>query len=79
MKVLGSRGRLRVSLHGPIHESPETSGRVLDWLGGVPCFNVGQEATRLHALLFDADDILASARVVMVGPDGQTQMQAVSS
>jgi Icc-related predicted phosphoesterase len=70
----GSSGRLRVSLHGHIHESPQTSGRIHDELAGVPCFNVGQESSRLRTLFFDSADILGSARLIIAGGAGRTML-----
>lgn len=64
-------GRLRVSLHGHIHESPWESGRVSDTLGGVPCFNVGQKREGLRALLLDTESPVTSARLVTVAPSGE--------
>jgi uncharacterized protein len=61
----GSGGRLRVSLHGHIHESPQISGRIHDEVAGVPCFNVGQESSRLRTLFFDSEDIMGSARLII--------------
>jgi Icc-related predicted phosphoesterase len=68
----GPSGRLRVSLHGHVHESPQTSGRIHDELAGVPCFNVGQESSRLRTLFFDSEDIIGSARLIIAGDAGRT-------
>ncbi len=69
-----AEGRLRVSLHGHIHESPWQSGRVMDTLGGVPCFNVGQKREGLRALLLDIQSPVASARLVTVAPSGELRV-----
>jgi len=65
------RERLVASLHGHIHESPWQSGSVLDTLGTVPCFNVGQKRQGLRALLFDTGAPVGSARLVTVEPSGE--------
>lgn len=64
-------GRLRVSLHGHIHESPWESGGVLDILGGVPCYNIGQKREGLRALILDTESPVASARLLTVAPSGE--------
>jgi len=68
-------GRLIASLHGHIHESPWSSGRIWQHVGEVPCFNVGQHAQVLRALLLDTGAIADSARLVTVTrPGGVTVM-----
>jgi|GEM_PF-469432 len=59
-------GRLLTTLHGHIHESPALSGRVWDFLGSVPCFNVGQKENVLQALFLDVGDRLDSVELVRV-------------
>lgn len=66
-------GRLRLTLHGHIHESPWVSGRVYDRISQVPGFNVGQEHHNLRALLFDPDDLTGSARLVIAGSRGHRE------
>ena len=59
-------GRLLTSLHGHIHEAPELSGAVFEFLGKVPCFNMGQNEETLQALLFEVDNDVNSAEQVWV-------------
>lgn len=58
--------RLLVTLHGHIHESPVLSGKVLDVLGSVPCFNVGQKKKVLQALLVDVGEQLNSVELIQL-------------
>lgn len=69
-----SKGRLRVSLHGHIHESPWKSGRAWQFVGNVPCFNVGQLPKVLRALLLETEDVVQSARVVRVDGLGEIRV-----
>lgn len=72
----GPTGRLLVSLHGHIHESPWMSGRVRQQIGKVPCFNAGQNKTMLRALLLDTGAVADSARLVTVtGAGSATVME----
>ncbi len=64
-------GRLILSLHGHIHEAPWKSGRAWQVIGDVPCFNVGQTAKMLRALLVNTEALPDSARLVTVSRDGQ--------
>jgi uncharacterized protein len=64
-------GRLILSLHGHIHEAPWKSGRVWQFIGHVPCFNVGQTPKMLRALFLNTEEVPASARLVTVGSDGK--------
>jgi Icc-related predicted phosphoesterase len=64
-------GRVLVSLHGHIHESPWESGSVRDTVGNVPCFNIGQKRQGLRALLFETETPVASARLVTVESSGE--------
>lgn len=64
----GASGRLVAAFHGHIHESPWRTGRVWEYVGGVPCFNVGQELKVLRAVWLDTENVVESARLVMVGP-----------
>jgi uncharacterized protein len=64
-------GRLIASLHGHIHESPWRTGRVWQYLGSTPCFNVGQKAQFLRALLLDTEEVVSSARLVLIGRAGE--------
>lgn len=66
-----STGRLIATLHGHIHESPWESGSVLQHIGSVPCFNVGQQASVLRALMLDTRAAVGSARLVTVGSTGE--------
>jgi Icc-related predicted phosphoesterase len=66
----GATGRLIASFHGHIHESPWMSGRVMERIGAVPCFNVGQEPELLRALVLSTDDPARSARLVTVDRSG---------
>lgn len=50
------------ALHGHIHESPAISGAYFESLGATLCVNPGQGLSRLHAVLFDADDPAGSLR-----------------
>lgn len=52
-----------VSLHGHIHESFRLSGKVLDYVGGVPCLNPGAEREALRALFFDTSSVEESLRL----------------
>ncbi len=61
----GQTGRLRISLHGHIHESPFISGKVYDRIADVPCFNLGQRFGELRALVFDLEDIKGSINHVI--------------
>lgn len=63
-------GRLMASLHGHIHESPWSSGRILQHVGEAPCFNVGQHPQSLRALLLYTGAIADSARLVTVARTG---------
>ena len=63
----GTSGRLRLSLHGHIHEGPWISGKICDRIAGVPCYNVGQKHGELRALLFDLEDIEGSTKPIIVG------------
>lgn len=56
------RHRPLVALHGHIHESPQVTGGILEELGGTPCINPGQTNDRLHAVIFELDDIRGSLR-----------------
>lgn len=71
----GAEGRVVVSLHGHIHESPWQSGRVWDRVGGIPCFNIGQTSGHLRSLLFDTASPLESARLVVVVPTGEVLLK----
>lgn len=64
----GESGRLVAAFHGHIHESPWKTGQVWQYVGGVPCFNVGQKLKLLRAVLFDTADVVQSARLVLIGP-----------
>lgn len=64
----GKSGRLVAAFHGHIHESPWRTGQVWEYVGGVPCFNVGQKLKLLRAVLFDTADVVGSARLVLIGP-----------
>ena len=64
----GAGGRLVAGFHGHIHESPWCTGLVWDYVGGTPCFNVGQKLKLLRAVLFDSEDVVESARLVLIGP-----------
>jgi uncharacterized protein len=66
----GATGRLIVSLHGHIHESPWMSGRIWQHVGEVPSFNVGQHSQGLRCLLLDTAAIPDSARLVTVTRTG---------
>lgn len=57
-------GRLLTTLHGHIHESPALSGQVWDFLGSVPCFNMGQKEDVLQALLLDIGEKLNSVELL---------------
>lgn len=63
--------RLVATLHGHIHESPWQTGRVWQYIEGVPCFNVGQRVKTLRALLFDTEDVTQSARLVSIESAGE--------
>jgi uncharacterized protein len=63
-------GRLIVSLHGHIHESPWSSGRIWQHVVGVPSFNAGQQPQVLRCLLLDTEAIVDSARLVTVTRTG---------
>ena len=58
-------GRLKVSFHGHIHESPQISGTVLDHIEGAPCYNPGQTPGRLRAVILNPEDPEQSARLVL--------------
>jgi uncharacterized protein len=64
-------GRLILSLHGHIHEAPRKSGRAWQYVGDVPCFNVGQTSKMLRSLLLDTEAVAGSARLVTVSRDGE--------
>jgi uncharacterized protein len=66
-----STGRLLLSLHGHIHESPWKTGRAWQVIGDVPCFNVGQTPKMLRALLLNTEAVPDSARLVTLTRDGQ--------
>lgn len=70
-----SGGRLQASLHGHIHESPWKSGRAWQWVGSVPCFNVGQKMEPFRALWLDTDDVAESARLVVVDRAGKATVR----
>lgn len=60
----GHTGRLLCSLHGHIHESPLVSGRVWQYVGGIPSFNVGQQKHTLRAILLETSAPALSARLI---------------
>ena len=62
----GAEGRLVAAFHGHIHESPWRTGQVWEYVGGVPCFNVGQKLKLLRALLVDTGNVVESARLVLI-------------
>jgi Icc-related predicted phosphoesterase len=49
-----------LTLHGHIHESPAVSGSYADRIGRTLCVNPGQSPDRLHAVIFDTDDLCAT-------------------
>ena len=53
----GADGRLLASFHGHIHESSRASGKIADYINGVPCFNPGQ-AELFQSYVFDLDDLI---------------------
>ena len=53
----GADGRLQASFHGHIHESSRASGKIVDYINGVPCFNPGQ-AELFQSYVFDLDDLI---------------------
>jgi Icc-related predicted phosphoesterase len=63
----GPTGRLVMSLHGHIHESPWISGKICDRISDIPCYNVGQMHGDLRALTFDLKDVERSIKIVTVG------------
>ncbi len=69
-------GRLILSLHGHIHEAPRKSGRAWQYVGNVPCFNVGQTSKMLRALLVNTEAAADSARLVTVNRDGEITVAA---
>jgi uncharacterized protein len=69
-------GRLILSLHGHIHEAPRKSGRAWQYVGDVPCFNVGQTSKMLRALLLNTAAVADSARLVTVSRDGEVAVAA---
>jgi uncharacterized protein len=64
-------GRLILSLHGHIHEAPWKSGQAWQYIGDVPCFNVGQTPKALRALLLNTEAVVPSARLVTVSREGE--------
>ncbi|MFH1626079.1 MAG: metallophosphoesterase [Pseudomonadota bacterium] len=46
-----------LTFHGHIHESPLVSGRFMEQIGETLCINPGQEEDRLHAVIFDTEDV----------------------
>lgn len=52
-RFIEERGPL-LALHGHIHESPQVTGRHAQRVGRSLCVNPGQDAARLHAVLFDS-------------------------
>lgn len=58
-------GRLIVSLHGHIHESPMETGSIVERFDPAPAYNVGQERTALRALCLDTDDPIGSAELIL--------------
>jgi len=62
----GPTGRLRISLHGHIHESPWISGKICDRIADVPCYNVGQMHGEIRALIFDLEDIKGSIKLIII-------------
>ena len=69
-------GKLILSLHGHIHEAPWKSGRTWQYVGNVPCFNVGQTPKMLRALLLNTEAAIDSARLVTVSRDGEVAVAA---
>ena len=53
----GADGRLLASFHGHIHESSSASGKIVDYINGVPSFNSGQ-AELFQSYVFDLDDLI---------------------
>ena len=47
-----------LTLHGHIHEAPSRSGSFWDKIGKTVCVNPGQAITKLHAVLFELEDVL---------------------
>ncbi|MDY6855241.1 MAG: metallophosphoesterase [Thermodesulfobacteriota bacterium] len=46
-----------LSLHGHIHESPQVSGSFMEKIGKTIAINPGQEAGKLHAVVFNTNDV----------------------
>lgn len=63
----GPTGRLRIGLHGHVHESPWISGTICERISDVPCYNIGQTHGELRAITFDLEDIEESIRLVTFG------------
>jgi Icc-related predicted phosphoesterase len=57
-----------LSLHGHIHEAPAKTGRYADQIGATWCLNPGNDARRLHAILFDSDAPAATFHHTIYGP-----------
>lgn len=56
------------TFHGHIHESPAVSGRWIDRLGATLIVGPGQNPDRLHAVVFDTDDLAGSLEHSVYGP-----------
>jgi len=56
-----------LALHGHVHESPHVSHDFVDRVGRTDCVNPGQAHERLHAVLFDTDDLPRSIRHTVFG------------
>ncbi len=75
----GPTGRLLASLHGHIHESPSRSGRALQRIAGVPCFNAGQTSRVLRGLSLDTADVARSAKLVQVDASGRIVLEGLDN
>lgn len=56
-----------LTLHGHIHESPAVSGAWLEQIGRTIAINPGQAQHGFHAVTFDTDDVLGTARHTLYG------------
>lgn len=57
-----------LTLHGHIHEAPAKTGRYADQIGATWCLNPGNDARRLHAILFDSDAPATTFNHTIYGP-----------
>ncbi len=59
-----------LTLHGHIHEAPSRSGSHWDKIGNTVCINPGQTTNKLHAVVFELEDVLNTINHTVFGQLG---------